>query len=54
MRSYSTRKVQPVEGGLLAVDLLLEPFRRGPDGLVEESQEQLVLAGEVLVELRRD
>ena len=35
---------------LLGGNLLLEPLGRGADRLVEEGQEQLVLAGEVLVE----
>ena len=42
--------VEPFEGRVLAGDLLFEPVRRREDRLVEEGEEQLVLAGEVLVE----
>ena len=42
--------VEPLERGVLLGDLLLEAVGRRSDGLVEEGEEQLVLAGEVLVE----
>ena len=42
--------VESLEGRFLAGDLLFEPVRRREDRLVEEGEEQLVLAGEVLVE----
>ena len=42
--------MEALEGRVLTGDLLFEPVRRRQDRLVEEGQEQLVLAGEVLVE----
>ena len=42
--------VQPFEGRALTGDLLFQPVRRREDRLVEEGEEQLVLAGEVLIE----
>ena len=42
--------VEPLEGEVLVGEQLLQPVDGRPDGLVEESEEQLVLAREVLVE----
>ncbi len=42
--------VQPLERGALLGELVLEALGRRADRLVEERQQQLVLAGEVLVE----
>ena len=42
--------VEALEWCALASELLFEPVRRREDRLVEEGEEQLVLAGEVLVE----
>ena len=44
------KAVQPFERRVLAGELLLQAVRRREDRLVEEGQQELVLAGKVLVE----